>query len=90
MTSGQGGEIGPIMKPTRFMSNSLPMLRRLSKVCKKDHVHQQLEGKSKTEAAALYPLPLLKAILQGIADTAHTDSALSDMSKEEYVASLSL
>ena len=89
-TPGRDGEPCLILKPTRFMSNSVPMLRRLSKLCRGDHAHQPLEGKHRTEAAAIYPLPLLKAILQGMADTTHTDSVVKDMVEDEYCASLSL
>ena len=71
------------------MSNSLPMLQRLSKTCKGGHKHQALLS-GRAAAAAFYPLPLLKAILQGVADTARLDSSVADMSSSEYDTSLLL
>ena len=77
------GGVAPILKPTRFMSNSLAMLKRLSKVCKGDHQHQALLG-GRAAAAAFYPLPLLRAILQGVADTTKADQAVASMLLDEY------
>ena len=59
--SPEGDEL-PVLKPTRFMSNSRQMLERLSRRCKRDHVHQQLTG-GRCAAAAFYPLKLVKSIL---------------------------
>ena len=33
---------------------------------------------------SFYPLPLLKAILEGMSDTAHADEAIRDMAEHEY------
>ena len=78
-----------IMKPTRFMSNSVHMLKRLHRTCQGGHSHQPLLG-GRAASAAFYPLPLLKAILQGITDTEHANDSLVTMSKDEYEVSLVL
>lgn len=57
----------PAKKSTTFMSNSDAMLATLSRTCSRDHVHQQLVG-GRCAAAALYPLPLVRAIIRGIAN----------------------
>ena len=49
-----------------------------------------LEGKSRTVASAIYPLPLLKSILQGIADTANAENFSREIAEDEYCATLSL
>ena len=67
--TGQGGESLAAMKPTRFMTNSIHMKLRLSLTCDKMHKHQQLTG-GRCADAAFYPLPLVKAILSGMNDTA--------------------
>ena len=82
------GRVGPVLKPTRFLSNSPPMLRRLSKLCKRDHVHQKLEGGKRTQMSSFHPLPLLKAILQGITDTQHCTGMTEHLVEDEYEASL--
>ena len=56
------------MKPTKSMSNSQQMLRQLSKRCDHSHEHQPLVG-GRCADAAFYPLPLIRAILNGIEDT---------------------
>ena len=58
------GEYLPVMKPTRFMTSSEQMSRRLQRRCKRDHKHQQLVG-GRAASAAFYPMPLVKAILLG-------------------------
>ena len=70
------------------MSNSLPMLLRLSKLCRSDHSHQKLEGASRSQNAAIYPLPLLKTILGGMADTDGCKDSVSNMATSEYDVSL--
>lgn len=89
-TRGRDGEVGLILEPARFMSNSAPMLKRISNSCRHDHKHQLLEGRGRTQAAAIYPLPLLKANLQGMADTTCAESSVRQMADDAYVASLTL
>ena len=81
------GDMAPIIKPTRFMSKSVPMLKRLHRVCNGGHVHQPMLG-GRAASSACYPLPLLQAILQGMSDTEHEKDAVSDMTKAEYEDSL--
>ena len=59
----------PAKKPTRFLTSSHAMVNQLSKKCKGDHAHQHLVG-GRCAAAAFYPLPLVRAILRGMTDTA--------------------
>ena len=78
-----------LLKPIRFMSNSVPMLRRLHRTCKGQHAHQPLLG-GRAAAASFYPLPLLKAILEGMNDTEHTCESVSSLTKDEYEVSLTV
>ena len=50
------------------MSNSPQMLRQLSRRCDHSHKHQHLVG-GRCADAAFYPLPLIRAMLNGIEDT---------------------
>ena len=59
------GDTAPILKPTRFMSNSVVMLQQLARECPRQHKHQPLLG-GRAEQVADYPLRLLKALLHGI------------------------
>ena len=67
--SSDGGEPQLAKKPTRFMTNSAHMSRHLQRTCDGLHSHQHLVG-GRCKEAAYYPLPLVKAILMGIKDTA--------------------
>ena len=81
-TPAEGGGSAPALKPTRFMSNSWVMLEGLAKECNKLHQHQHLMS-GRAAAAAYYPLPLLKAILQGIAATKDAISAANSLAEGE-------
>ena len=59
------------------------MVKRLFKLCKGDHRHQQLLS-GRAADAAFYPLLLLRAILQGIADTEFSDGAVRELSEQDY------
>ena len=48
------------------------MLDRLSKTCDSSHVHQKLVG-PRAAKAAVYPTPLIEAMLRGIRDTADAE-----------------
>ena len=65
MTPGPDGKPMPALKPTKFMTNSVPMAKVLSRTCKWDHVHQPLTS-GRCAAAAFYPMPLVRAIIKGI------------------------
>ena len=55
----------PALKPTTILTNSAIMAAQLNKRCKRDHVHQPLEG-GRCRDAAFYPAPWVRAILKGM------------------------
>ena len=63
------------------------MLRRLRRICRGNHTHQPLLG-GRASAAAFYPLPLLRAILEGMNDTAQLENTISDITSENYGVSM--
>ena len=69
MTHGEDGSPMLAKKPTRWASSSPWMLKRLSRRCSKDHIHQQLVG-GRAKSAEDYPLELITQILRGMRDTA--------------------
>ena len=72
-TNGKTAEsLMSAMKPTRFTSNSPQMFKHLRRICDKSHKHQPLEG-GRCADAAFYRLPLIRAILRGMHDTAKAD-----------------
>ena len=75
----------PALKPTRFMTSSPQMASMLQKRCPRIHEHQQLVG-GRAEAAAFYPLGLVRAILQGIRLTAIAKGAAIDHRADEREA----
>ena len=72
----------PAMKPTRFMSHSPHMFKNLGRRCDKSHRHQPLEA-GRCADVAFCPLPLIRAILQGMHDTARADQHALDETAEE-------
>ena len=57
MTSRQGGvgsALGPVLKPTGFLTNSKCIAKELSQRCPTDHEHVPLVG-GRAAAAAIYP-----------------------------------
>ena len=79
----------PARKRTSFMSNSKAMLHRLSRRCDGQHDHQHLEG-GRAAAAENYPDNLVRAIVQGMADTRDNVHALNNMNEDEWNAIRSL
>ena len=65
MTQVENGETLPVMKPTRFMSNSQVLLQELSRKCRGCPKHGPLSGKH-AKAAAIYPRGLCRAVCQGV------------------------
>ena len=55
----------PAFKLTKCLTNSAIMAAQLNKRCKRDHVHQPLEG-GRCRDAAFYPAPLVRAVLKGM------------------------
>ena len=41
-TEGQGSELGPVLKPTGFRTNTIHIARELHKTCPRDHTHVNL------------------------------------------------
>ena len=53
------------MKPTKFPSSAVEVLRELGQRCKRNHEHVPLLS-GRAAAAAVYPPGLCRAILKGI------------------------
>ena len=77
LTPGPNGKPMAAKKPTKWMSSSPHMLKRLSKRCSKNHAHQQLVG-GRAKAAENYPLELITQILRGMRDTADFEEEWGD------------
>jgi len=60
------GEVNLVYKPTRWLSSAPEILKKLAKRCPGTHPHTKLEGSRRTKEAAIYPIELCRAILQGI------------------------
>ena len=76
----ESGASVPIMKPTRWLSSSKQMLRRLSSKCKNEHKHGGLLN-GKAAEAAIYPQKLCVEILKGIRDTGIEEDLEKEMDK---------
>ena len=83
------GDEAASLNPTRVMSNAMPMLRKLQAVCRDSHKHQPLLG-GRAAHAAFYPLPLSKAILEGMAATVQKEKSVTGMREAEYDVSLNM
>ena len=77
LTPDANGEPTPAKKPTRWMSSSPHMLKRLSQRCRGDHVHQHLVG-GRAKAAEDDSLELITEILRGMRDTADFEEDWGD------------
>ena len=77
------GSPAPAKKATKFITSSIHMAEQLQTRCDRSHVHRQLVG-GRCKEAAYYPLELIRAILQGIKDTAMA----TQLAKEEFVQTL--
>ena len=77
LTPDMDGNPTPAKKPTRWMSSSAMMLKRLSRRCSKNHQHQHLVG-GRAKAAEDYSLELVTEILRGIRDTADHEEEWGD------------
>ena len=80
--SADGKSRDPAMKPTGFLTTSQQMVECLDKRCDRSHKHQHLSGGRAAEAA-FYPLPLIRAILKGMRDTADSETYHRDNTTEQ-------
>ena len=71
----------PALSPTKFLTNSQVMSEQLNKKCDGSHSHQHLAG-GRCKDAAFYPLPLVRAILKGIALQAALNAKVMDSVEE--------
>ena len=67
-TPAEGGGMALALKPTKFMTNSMPMAKLLNRRCDKSHVHQLLTS-GRCANVAFYPLPLVRTLIRGIRNT---------------------
>jgi hypothetical protein len=81
--SADGKGRDPAMKPTRFLTTSQQMVECLDKRCDRSHKHQHLSSGRAAEAA-FYPLPLIRAILKGMRDTADSEAYHRDSTMEQH------
>ena len=63
---GVGSELGPVLKPTGFLTNSPCIAKELARLCPRDHKHVALVG-GRAAGAAIYPEKLCVAICKGLA-----------------------
>ena len=89
-TAGVGSPLGPVLKPTGFMTNSWCIGRSLLRRCRKEdgHTHVHLTG-GRAAGAAIYPDGLCKAICQGLVEQKSFDKATQIRTKPMAVSSLS-
>ena len=87
LTAGPGEVPTPAKKPTRWMSSSTHMIKRLSRRCSGTHVHQQLVG-GRAKAAEDYSLALVTDILRGIRDTADHEEEWGDAPSNELTTAM--
>ena len=84
LTPDAQGNPAPAKKPTRWMSSSPEMIKRLSRRCSKTHVHQHLVG-GRAKAAEEYPLDLICEFLRGMRDTADSNIEVADDYNQDLV-----
>ena len=82
LTPDADGLPTPARKPTRWMSSSSHMLKRLSRRCQGQHTHQNLVG-GRAKAAEDYSIELITEILRGMRDTADHEEECGDAPEAE-------
>ena len=87
LTPNADGVPTPAKKPTRWMSTSPQMIKRLSRRCSKTHEHQHLVG-GRAKAAEDYSLELVTDILRGIRDTADHEEEWGDATEKELESAM--
>ena len=88
-TKTKTGKEAPVLKPTRFMSNVIPMLQALSRECPGTHPHQPLTD-GRAAKAAFYPLGLLRAILHGMIATRDDERCAHDNAEDAWDCTLTM
>ena len=63
---GIGFPLGPVLKPTGFLTDSPLIARELARKCPRDHQHVNLLG-GRAAGAAIYPPGLCRGICRGLA-----------------------
>ena len=71
---GVGSEMGAVLKPTGFLTNSPCISRELARRCPRDHEHVPLVG-GRAAGAAVYPHRLCCAICKGVAAQIRQDKS---------------
>jgi hypothetical protein len=85
LSRGPDGQVGPVYKPTAWMSNSPAVLSRLTRKCSRGlHQHVHLIG-GRAAKAAVNPANLCLQILKGIRDQVRRDEATN---KESCISSV--
>jgi hypothetical protein len=86
----ENGQVRPVKKPTRWMSNAPHILSALDRRCGRDdqdpeqkHQHVHLIG-GRARAAQVYPIKLCQCILKGLRDQLRDDGVIS----EKFVGSV--
>ena len=65
-TMNDNHEEMPIKKPTALQTTKLAMVRRMSKRCSGDHMHQTLEGSNRCHKAEDYPVKMAQHIAHAL------------------------
>ena len=73
-TGGVGSALGPVLKPTGFLTNCPAIARELAVKCRRDHDHVNLVG-GRAAGAAIYPPGLCRAICRGLAAQLREDKS---------------
>jgi hypothetical protein len=73
-TGGVGSELGPVLKPTGFLTNCPAVARELAMKCPRNHQHVNLVG-GRAAGAAIYPPGLCRAICRGLAAQVREDKS---------------
>lgn len=71
------------------MSNSVPMLQRLSSAGKGTHPHQPLDA-GRAEHAAFFPTKLLRAILDGMTEARYAMQPGAQLAEDAWDATLTM
>ena len=73
------GSVGPVLKPTGWMTNSREVCKRVGVLCVGGHAHVPLVD-NRAKATERYPVKLVKEILRGIRDEIKIGAGLNTLS----------